>query len=108
MEEHEAGGGWSYEGGDVAGGELVDAFEIHLIVGPLQLIHEIQAAMHDERVHMARLRAETGNAISALLGGAEFELEEWLVLRADDAEVVGHCIRVRKATGKIGKSGADW
>lgn len=28
VEEHEAGGGWSYEGGDVGGGELVDAFEI--------------------------------------------------------------------------------
>lgn len=28
MEEHEAGGGWSYESGDVGGGELVDAFEI--------------------------------------------------------------------------------
>lgn len=28
VEEHEAGGGWGYEGGDVRGGELVDAFEI--------------------------------------------------------------------------------
>lgn len=28
MEEHEAGGRRSHEGGDVGGGELVDAFEI--------------------------------------------------------------------------------
>lgn len=47
---------------------------------------------------MARLLAETGNAISALLGGAEFELEEWLVSRADYAEIVGHVVRFRKGT----------
>lgn len=58
--------------------------------------------MHDERVHMARLLGETSNAISALLGGAEFKLEEWLVSRADDAEVVGHVVRLRKATGESG------
>ena len=28
MEEHEARRGWSYEGGDVGGRELIDAFEI--------------------------------------------------------------------------------
>ena len=28
MEEHEAGGRWSYKGGDVRGGELVNPFEI--------------------------------------------------------------------------------
>ena len=47
--------------------------------------------MDDERVHMACLLTETGNAIAALLGGAEFELEERLVLGAYYAEVVGHC-----------------
>ena len=47
--------------------------------------------MDDERVHMACLLTEAGNAIAALLGGAEFELEERLVLGAYYAEVVGHC-----------------
>lgn len=32
VEEEEAGGGWSEEGRDVGGGELVDAFEIPRIV----------------------------------------------------------------------------
>ena len=63
--------------------------------------------MHDERIHVARLRAETGNAISALLGGAEFELEERLVSRAYDAEVVGHVVRVKRATGKSGSEGQE-
>lgn len=67
MEEHESGGGWSHKGGDVRGGELVDAFEIHLIVGPLQLVHKIQARMHDERVHVAGILTEAGDPIAALL-----------------------------------------
>lgn len=95
MEEHEAGGGRSYEGGNVRGGELVDAFEvpedyqshlregrrvvearpIHLVIGPLHLIHKIQATVYDERIHMASLWTETGDAISTLLGRAKFELE---------------------------------
>ena len=98
MEEHEASGSRSYKGGDVGGGELVDAFKvpannnqshlrerqsgaeagnpyIHLVVGPLHLIHEIQAAMYDEGIHVASLLAETGDAISTLFGRAEFELK---------------------------------
>lgn len=112
MEEHEAGGGWGYEGGDVGRGKLVDALEIpdtiisiivtiarlyceegkrvHLSIGPLQLVHEIQTGMNDERVHVACLLTETGDTISALLGSAKFELEQRLVSGADDAEVVRH------------------
>ena len=73
---------------------------LHLVVGPLQLIHEIQATVHDEGIHVACLLGETGNAISSLLGGAKFKLEEWLVSGADNAEIVGHVVRLRKATGK--------
>ena len=121
MEEHEAGGRWSYKGGDVRGGELVNSFEIpvpiistpsfqeglllrweriHLIVGPLQLVDEIQAAMDDERVHMACLLTETGDAISALLGSAKFELKHGLVSRSDNAEVIGHDVHLGKENGK--------
>lgn len=81
----------------MGGGELVDAFKvpaknqshlressqrrwvevgpIHLVIGPLHLIHEIQATVYDERIHEASLLTETGDAISTLLGRAEFELE---------------------------------
>ena len=76
-----------------------------MVVGPLQLIREIQAAVYDERVHVASLWAETGDAISALLGSAEFELEQRLVSRADYAEVVGHAVRLTEETRK---SGSEW
>lgn len=69
---------------------------VHLIVGPVQLVHEIQAAMYDERVHAARLLAETGDAIAALLGSAKFELKQRLVSRADYTEVVRHAICLKK------------
>lgn len=68
---------------------------IHLVVGPLQLVYEVQAGVYDERVHVAGFLTEAGDTISALLGGAEFELEQRLVSRADDAEVVGHSARFR-------------
>lgn len=100
MKEHESSGSWSYKGGDVGGGELINAFEvpannyqthlqerlsealsrsgdpyIHLVVRPLQLIREIQAAVYDEGIHVASLLTETGDAISTLFGRAEFELK---------------------------------
>lgn len=130
MEEHEASGSWSDKGGDVGGGELVDAFKIpannsqshlqerlseelsrswgdpyiHLVVGPLHLIHEIQAAVYDEGIHVASFLTETGDAISTLLRRAEFELKEWLVSRADYAEEVGHVVRFTKETGTSGSN----
>ena len=64
--------------------------DVHLVIGPLQLVCEIQAGVDDEWVHVAGLLTEAGDTISALLGSAEFELEQRLVSRADDAEVVGH------------------
>lgn len=110
MEKHEAGRCGRYEGGDVRRGELIDAFEIpdlvnheiqnfeliacslmiHLIVGPLKLIYIVQATVDDEWVHMTSLLTESSNTIAALLGGAEFKLEEGLVPCTDDAEIVGH------------------
>lgn len=46
--------------------------------------------MDDERVHVAGFGVEAGNAVSALLRGAEFELEERVIFGANDGEVVGH------------------
>ena len=48
---------------------------IHLVIGPLHLIHEIQATVYDERIHEASLLTESGDTISTLLGRAEFELK---------------------------------
>ena len=66
-----------------------------MVVGPLQLVYEVQAGVYDEWIHVAGLLTEAGDAISALLGSAEFELEQRLVSRADDAEVVGHFSRFK-------------
>lgn len=62
----------------------------HLIVEPLQFIDNIEAAVHDEGIHTASLGTEACNAVTALLRGAEFELEERIVFGADDAKIVGH------------------
>lgn len=44
--------------------------------------------MHDELVHGPGLVGEVRRAVAALLGRAELVLEERVVLRADDHEVV--------------------
>ena len=64
--------------------------EVHSILPPPHLIDDIQAAVHDKRVHGPGLGAEAGSAIAAGFRGAEFELEEGRVARVDDGEVVGH------------------
>lgn len=64
---------------------------LHGPIRPLHLLDDVQAAVHDERVHVAGVVAEAGDAVAALLRGAEFVLEERVVFGADDAEVVGHC-----------------
>ena len=46
--------------------------------------------MHDEGVHLSCFGGEACNAITALFGGAELELEERFVVGVDDAEVVRH------------------
>jgi hypothetical protein len=66
---------------------------IHLPIPPLNLLYDVQAAVHDELVHMPCLLGEPRDAIAALLRGAELVLEEGVVLRADDGEVVGHLLR---------------
>lgn len=82
----------------------VRIFDAHLIVEPLQLVDDVEAAVHDEGVHTAGLGAETGHAVAALLRGAEFKLEERIVLGADDAEIVGH-YREKKKKSCQPKSG---
>lgn len=64
--------------------------DAHLIVEPLQFVDDVETAVHDEGIHTAGFRAEASNAVTTLLRGAEFELEEWIIFGADDAEVVGH------------------
>ncbi len=61
---------------------------VHLAIEPLHLIHNVQAAVNDKWIGLSCLAAESSNAITTLFGGAELELEERVVARADDAEVV--------------------
>lgn len=62
----------------------------HLAGIPLRLFHDIQAAVQDELVHVARRLGETGHAVATLLRRAELILEQWVILRPDNGEVVGH------------------
>ena len=55
---------------------------------PLCLVHNIQAAMNDERIHLSRLSAESSYAIPALFRGTEFEFKERVVAGAYDTEVI--------------------
>lgn len=61
---------------------------VHLAIEPLHLVHNVQAAVNDKRIHLSCLGAESSNAVAALFGSAKLELEERVVARADDAEVV--------------------
>lgn len=88
MQKEEFGGGGREEAGDVRSRELVNAFEVHVVVEPLHFIDDVQATMHNEGIHLPCLSAEASNAIPALFRCAKFELEQWVVARTNDAEVV--------------------
>lgn len=55
--------------------------------------------MDDELVQVPRLLAEARLAVAALLAGAELVLEQRVVLRANDGEVVGHGGVIRATSG---------
>lgn len=69
---------------------FIEGINLHGSIRPLHLLDYVQAAVRDERVHVPGFVAEAGDAVAALLRGAEFVLEERVVFRADYAEVVGH------------------
>ena len=69
--------------------------DVHLPSSPLHLLDDIQAAMHDELVHMSRLLWEPSHAITTLFRCPEFMLKDWVVFRADDCKVVGHCCGIK-------------
>lgn len=57
---------------------------------PLHFVDNVEATVHDERVHPPCFRAEAGDTISALLGGTEFEFEERIVFCAYNTKVIRH------------------
>lgn len=63
---------------------------IQLFGAPLCLFDEINCSMHNELVHMLRFFSKACDAIAAYLGRPKVQLEERIVARADDAEIVGH------------------
>lgn len=65
--------------------------DVHLALCPLDLLDHVETAVQDELVQVADLLVEARLAVAAGLGGAELVLEEGVVLRPDDDEVVGHC-----------------
>lgn len=65
-------------------GELIK----HLSISPLHLLHDIQTAVHNKLVHVPRGLRKSSDTIAALFGGAEFVLEERVILRANYGKVV--------------------
>lgn len=57
---------------------------------PLYLLHDIQAAVDDELVHMSCLFCKPRDSISALLRGPKLILEQRVVLCANDGKVIRH------------------
>jgi len=60
------------------------------IVAPLDFFDNVKTAMHNELVHMPRFLSKSCYAIAASFGCAEFDLEQRVVPRSNDGEVVGH------------------
>ncbi len=63
---------------------------------PLHFVDNVEATVHDERVHPPCFRAEAGDTISALLGGTKFEFKERIVFCAHNAKVIRHEGSVRR------------
>lgn len=74
------------EYGGTGGGEG----HAHLPTQPHDFLHDIQARVCDELVHVPGYVcvAEAGDAVAASLGGTESEGEERVVVGSDDGEVV--------------------
>lgn len=61
---------------------------LHLAGPPLHLLYYVERRVHDELIHVPRLLAEARLPVPALLRGPELVLEQRVVLRPDDDEVV--------------------
>jgi hypothetical protein len=57
---------------------------------PLHFLHHIECRMYNELIHVCCLLSELGRAITARFRRAKLMLEERIVFRADDSEVVRH------------------
>lgn len=70
----------------------------HLPAHPHNFLHDVQARVRDELVHVPRYVcvAEARDAVAACFGGAEGEGEEGVVVGADDGEVIGHFGGIRR------------
>lgn len=64
--------------------------DLQIFRPPLHLFYHVQRCMYDELVHVSGLLSELGRAITARFRSAKLVLEERIVLRADDCEVVRH------------------
>jgi hypothetical protein len=66
------------------------ADHLQIFRSPLHFLHHVKCSVYDELVHVCCLLSELGRAIAARFRGAELMLEEWVVLRTNDGEVVRH------------------
>jgi hypothetical protein len=57
---------------------------------PLNFLYHVECCMYDELVHVCCLLSELGRAITARLRRAKLMLEERVILRTNDGEVVRH------------------
>ena len=90
VQQQEARGGRGQEGGDVRGGEVIDALQVHGVVGELEVVEEVEGGVREVGVHEEGFGAEARVAVAAGFGGAEGVFEDGLVPRVYYAKVVGH------------------
>ena len=64
--------------------------DLQIFRPPLHFFYHVQRCMYDELVHVSGLLSELGRAIAAWFGSAKLVLEERIVFRTDDSEVVRH------------------
>ena len=74
----------------VARREKGDGESIQVFICPLHFFDHVESSVDDELVHVFSFVSKARSAITAEFGGPKFELEERVVARADNGEVIRH------------------
>lgn len=64
--------------------------DLQAIIAPLDFFDYVQGAVNYELIHVSSLFAKSSDAVSASFGCTKLMLEQWVVSRSDDGEVIRH------------------
>lgn len=65
-----------------------ETLNLQAIVAPLDLFDDIETTVDNKLIHMPCFFSEARDAIATSLGSAKFVLEQGIIPRADDSEVI--------------------